>query len=73
MKKYATALLVIPLLFLGMLIVGPEKADHESSPAFAVALGNAIDRLEGAAIKATVAATPCAQAEAFDLTTDPIT
>ncbi len=73
MKKYATALLVIPLLFLGMLIVGSEKADHENSPAFAVALGNAIDRLEGAAIKATVAATPCAQAEAFDLTTDPIT
>lgn len=73
MKKYAITLLVVPLLFLGMLVFGPDKADHESSPAFSAALSNAIDRLEGAAIKATVAATPCAQAEAFDLTTDPIT
>lgn len=73
MKKYVIALLVVPLFLVGVLIVGPEKADHESSPAFSVALNNAINRLEGTAIKATVAATPCAQAEAFDLTTDPIT
>lgn len=62
MKKYAIALLLVPLLCLGVFIVGMDKTDHGSSPAFTAALDNAISTLEGTAVKVTSAVTPQANA-----------
>lgn len=73
MKKSAIILLCIPLILVGVICLHPEKADHGSSPAFSLALRDAVDKLEGAALKTTAAVSTPANASRLDLTTDPVT
>ncbi len=73
MRKFAIVVSIVPLLFLGLLFIGPDREDHANSPAFSAALDNAVNRLEGAAVKVTAVVTPCARAGAYDYTTDPVT
>ena len=73
MKRSVIALLLLPLLVLCVFLAAPERDDHVNSPAFSVALNQAIDKLEGTAGRVTSAATPVARAGALDYTTDPVT
>ena len=67
MKKSAIVLLCIPLILVGVIYLQPEKADHGSSPAFNLALRDAVDKLEGVALKTTAAVSTPANASRLDL------
>ncbi|MCK4236300.1 MAG: hypothetical protein KAX38_04215 [Candidatus Krumholzibacteria bacterium] len=68
MKRIAIVVLLVPFLLLGVLSLRVDKADHNSSPAFSVALDQAIGRLEGTAVKVTSAVVPPANAGALQPT-----